>query len=348
MEKFFITIITIICITIFSGFVFLIYIYKNGVNKDFSHNNSMQNNLKYVKKEKDVFYVYKDNQLLNTFKNFQNAEKYGSKIKNSYITKNNEKQAIWDNYVPFRVVVDNDKSLYEFQTFKGVIEFAKKYKKSYVYKSSTGELMLALEGEKKDEYKILDVPLIKQMPQLERGCEVTSLAMIINYNNIAVDKIKLAEEIKKDTTLFSIVDGIVHFGNPNIGFVGDIYSIINPGLGVYNAPVYDLLKKYFPYNSENLTGINFDNLLTIINMDVPVWVITNTSFEPLTDDKFEIWETSLGQIKVTYKEHSVVITGYDENYIYFNDPLGDEFYKPRELFIKAWEQMGQQALAIIK
>ena len=47
-----------------------------------------------------------------------------------------------------------------------------------------------------DEKVILaNVPLIQQLR--DRGCEVTSLAMMLQYAGVSVDKMTLANEIKK-------------------------------------------------------------------------------------------------------------------------------------------------------
>lgn len=192
----------------------------------------------------------------------------------------------------------------------------------------------------------LDVPLIKQLPELPRGCEVTSLSMLLQYAGVNVDKMTLAKEVRKDPTPFQKKNGVVHFGNPNHGFVGDMYNKRKPGYGVYDKPIADLGEKYLPGKIANLTGSNFEEVLAHVQNEKPVWVINNTAFNHLPAKYWQEWNTPQGKVKITYKEHSVLITGYDETYIYFNDPLlGIKNHKiPKGQFQKGWEQMGKQAI----
>ena len=37
-----------------------------------------------------------------------------------------------------------------------------------------------------------------------------------------------------------------------------------------------------------------------------------------------------GPVEITYKLHAVLITGYDEKYVYFNDPFTLKEYKSKE------------------
>jgi len=190
---------------------------------------------------------------------------------------------------------------------------------------------------------LLDVPLLNQMdkPILYNGCEVTSLAMILNYNGVKVTKNELAKNIK--TVPLTYQNG--KKGNPNAGFVGDMAN--GPGLAVYNKPVFELAQKYVGDRAVNLTNSSFNDLLKKVGQGLPVWIITTNNFSPVSD--FKTWDTPQGKIDITFSEHSVAITGYDENYIYVNDPYGEKNKKlNRENFIKAWEQMGKQAIVIEK
>ncbi|WP_349409705.1 C39 family peptidase [Pseudalkalibacillus sp. SCS-8] len=192
----------------------------------------------------------------------------------------------------------------------------------------------------------LNAPLVKQLPELPRGCEVTSLSMLLQHAGVNVDKMTLAKQVKKDPTPFTRKNGQVYFGNPNHGFVGDMYTKRNPGYGVYDQPIAELAEKYLPGRIINLTGSSFEDVMKHVENGKPVWVINNTTFSRLPDKYWEEWNTPQGKVKITYKEHSVLITGYDERYIYFNDPLlGIKNHKiPKQQFQQGWEQMGKRAV----
>ena len=197
-----------------------------------------------------------------------------------------------------------------------------------------------------DEKVILsNVPLIQQLPELDRGCEVTSLAMMLQYAGVSVDKMTLANEIKK---VDFIDDGVR--GNPNEGFVGNIYTFSESGYAVYHGPLFQLAEKYLPNKAVDLTGKNIEEIYKSIKAGQPVVMITNATFAPLDEAEFTTWETNSGDVSITYNEHCVVLIGYDQESVYIRDPLEDslDVKVSRETFEQAWVQMGSQAISYVK
>ncbi|SDM12237.1 C39 family peptidase [Sediminibacillus halophilus] len=193
----------------------------------------------------------------------------------------------------------------------------------------------------------LEAPRIMQYPELPRGCEVTSLAMLLQYNGVEVSKLKLAEQVEKDTTPFQQNENGIYFGNPSNGFVGDMYSLDKPGFGVYHQPIARLAERYLGDRVHDFSGGHFYEIFKYLHNQQPVWIITNTTFKKLPEKEFQTWNTEQGTINVTMKEHSVLVTGYDESYIYFNDPLAKQQRKaPINAFREAWVQMGKQAITV--
>jgi uncharacterized protein YvpB len=190
---------------------------------------------------------------------------------------------------------------------------------------------------------ILDVPLLLQMdaPRLYNGCEVTSLAMLLQFHGLSVTKNELANKITRVPLNYQ--DG--KKGNPNVGFVGNMED--GPGLGVYHEPIFKLAQSYVNDRAEDLTKQPFSVVIDKLAAGSPVWVIITSSFAPTSEMK--TWNTPQGPVEVTFKMHSVVITGYDQESIFINDPYGGKNKKVnKENFIKAWEQMGSQAIVINK
>jgi uncharacterized protein YvpB len=190
---------------------------------------------------------------------------------------------------------------------------------------------------------ILNVPLLKQLdaPRLYNGCEVTSLAMLLQFDGLSVTKNELATKITRVPLNYQ--DGTK--GNPNVGFVGNMED--GPGLGVYHEPIFKLAKSFVNDRAEDLTKQPFSAVIDRLAAGLAVWVITTSNFAPTSEIK--TWTTPQGPVDITFKMHSVVITGYDQDSIYINDPYGGKNKKVnKESFIKAWEQMGSQAIVINK
>ncbi|MCP8969444.1 C39 family peptidase [Ectobacillus ponti] len=196
--------------------------------------------------------------------------------------------------------------------------------------------------EPKPEKVLLDhVPLLQQMPELPRGCEVTSLAMLLGHAGVPADKMTLARQIAK----VPFREGALR-GNPNAGFVGNMYTFEESGYGVYHQPIAALAEKYLPGRVVDLSGKSFAEVLQSLDQGTPVWIVTNSTFAQLDESAFSTWQTSGGPVKITYREHSVVIVGYDATHIYVNDPLNGSAAVPknRAAFEQAWLQMGSQAI----
>ncbi|MDC3425061.1 C39 family peptidase [Aquibacillus sp. 3ASR75-11] len=203
------------------------------------------------------------------------------------------------------------------------------------------------EKKQQETTDLIDAPLIAQMPELPRGCEVATLAMMLGQARIEVSKMTLAEEVRKDPTPYSKKNGQVYFGNPNTGFVGNMYTFDKPGYGVYNGPIADLAREYLGERVINLSGNNFDAVLNQVDKGKPVWVVNTSLFKRLPESYWRTWNTPTGKVKITYKMHSVLITGYDEDYIYFNDALANQKNRKssRNNFVAGWEQFGKQAVS---
>lgn len=202
---------------------------------------------------------------------------------------------------------------------------------------------------KMKESVLLELPIVNQLPELPRGCEVTSLTMLLQSANVVVDKMTLAEQIKKDETPYQVVNGVIHYGHPNDGFIGNMYTFKERGLGVYHEPIRQLAEQYLPGKIKDFTGGQFQEIKIHLSDERPVWVIINTKYKKLSKDHFFTWQTPKGKIQVTHREHSVLITGYDENFIYFNDPLTGVKNKkaPIKDFEESWVQMGRQAITFL-
>jgi len=192
---------------------------------------------------------------------------------------------------------------------------------------------------------VLDVPLIKQLPELKYGCEVTSLAMVLQYDGVRVDKLTLAKQIAKDNDpKIQRRGNIISWGNPADGFVGDMTGK-SSGYAVFDQPIVELMEKYLPERAVNLTGRPFSELLTYVANKRPVVVWTTGDYR--LPDRWESWKHGNRVIRTPLDLHVVVLVGFDERFVYINDPLwGKKAYRvDKQQFIQSWIALKKRAVS---
>lgn len=297
--------------------------------------------------DKNRYLVQKGMEVIGSYNEEESAVEIAKEKKHAIVIDQEEKKWVYSPLEPFMIFTDN--TIHDFERFQSAVEYAKKNGYNKIYYMDNYNLLWEKDKTLKEKV-LIDVPLILQYPELARGCEVTSLAMLLNYDNKEVNKLELAKKVKKEEAQYSQdKDGRIFYGNPYDGFVGDMYNWNNRGYGVYHGPIAELAKEYSGDKVIDLTGLEFEEILQFIERGNPVWIITNATYKPLPEESFEIWHTKTGIVKITKKLHSVVISGYDKENVYFNDPLSNTKNRKmnKEEFKKAWEQMGNQAVVIV-
>ncbi|MFP7295953.1 C39 family peptidase [Neobacillus niacini] len=193
---------------------------------------------------------------------------------------------------------------------------------------------------------MLDVVLIKQNPELRYGCEVTSLAMVLNFAGVKTDKMDLYRSIQKDPDPIkrSANGDILNWGNPADGFVGDMTGK-KAGYAVFDKPMEALVNQKLPGRAVNLTNQPFERILEHVSAGYPVVVWTTGDYR--LPDRWESWYHGQQVIKTPLDLHAVVLVGYDANFVYLNDPLsgGKQVRVGKDRFISSWKALQSRAIS---
>lgn len=162
------------------------------------------------------------------------------------------------------------------------------------------------------EEKILNVPLLLQRPDLPTGCEIVSTAMMVQYNSINLTGVQLAREIPYDSS------------NPSLGYVGDPFT--TNGWTIYPEALVETVQQYLP-TTKVLEVTTLDKLKEQIVQEKPIVV----------------WLSDMHGFTI----HSVIITGYDQTGLFYNDPWTGEknAWISNDDFINMWADQEYRALS---
>ena len=194
----------------------------------------------------------------------------------------------------------------------------------------------------------LNVPFFKQQKKL--SCEISTLRMSLALFGIQVTELDLEKDL-----VFSTKErpknGV--WGDPNLGFVGDINGYQSAknlsGYGVYWNPLTKLAQKYRP-NSYAFENGSIDMIVRELFLGNPIiaWGINDIS-QPIKELK---WKTPEGKDILAYeRQHTWVIKGFTgtlkhpESFIVLN-PLSGEHTVPVKDFASHWKYFGYSGVVV--
>lgn len=198
-------------------------------------------------------------------------------------------------------------------------------------------------------FHIKNVPYLNQISLgYPTGCEAVSATMVLKYKGYKVSVQDIINNTKTGSKKYKGKDGKWYGGNPFEEFVGKPSLGLSKGsYGVFAKPIADAMSVYAGKKVKNISGCSESQLLGYVSKGNPivVWCVKNAG--NLKDGILWNYEDSSGTFQELVGEHCAVLIGYDEEYIYLNDPsAGQNVKQSRSKFMSNWKRLYSQAIVV--
>ena len=176
-----------------------------------------------------------------------------------------------------------------------------------------------------ESWQIDDFPLIFQLPELPTGCEVTALAMMLNYYGLETDKTQLAGEYLPTVPaqFYYGEDGLLYGPDMNRFFVGDPFT--EGGYICGTEAILTAANSYLADRDSSLLALDAsssspEDLFRLVSQDTPVLVWVTIVLEDRQPT--EGWYSPEGVYQEwSTNDHGAVLIGYSEDTVTLADPL---------------------------
>ena len=205
--------------------------------------------------------------------------------------------------------------------------------------------------------KISNVPLIGQS-KLPTGCETCSATMLLKHYGYNISETTFADKylVKKP---FGYSNGSYTGPDPNCAFVGTPYS--SNSYGAYAPIMVKCMNKYLSdksYKAVEISGKSLEYLsgkYVAQGQPIMIWATINM----LPSFKTTTWRVNYTDENAKYKlgsyytwtagEHCLLLTGYDKDYYYFNDPWTNTRTRySKSLVNTRYNELGKQVVVMVK
>ena len=183
---------------------------------------------------------------------------------------------------------------------------------------------------------------VLQEPELPTGCEITTLAEVLNYHGFNIDKEELCDNFMPVDYVGSVTMTQAYLGDPRS----------NNGFGCYSPVIVKSAYEYFesidsPCYAVDLSGTDFRDLFYQICQGRPV-IVWATMYLTESYPNYK-WTAGNGEDMIFNDyQHCMAIYGYDlnEGIIYAGDPLVGNTTYSIDRFEMIYDIMYKQAVVI--
>ena len=199
----------------------------------------------------------------------------------------------------------------------------------------------------------IDYPLtlIYQNPELPNGCEITSLAILLDWAGYPIDKVELSDNyLPKQGFYWS--DGVLHGADPNQAYAGDPASR-SSGWYCFEGPILEAANAYLSDQNTTqqaapLSGTSREELENYMNDGIPLAVWVTLDYSAPRSRASSSWHLPDGTNYVPYTNlHCVVLAGWDGDRYQIANPIkGWQTVSP-DTFWSCFDAMGRRAVAIL-
>lgn len=196
----------------------------------------------------------------------------------------------------------------------------------------------------------ITVPEILQDPALPNGCEVTSLAEVLQYMGFEVTHTELAEKYLPCEPM-RFENGVCYIADPEKAYIGDPATA--QGWYCFEGPVVVAAQEYLDaqgstFTATAITGADENALLERLQAGTPVIVWITQQLAGVRRSSY-IWTLPDGTVEHPYSGlHCVVLSGMDldASTCTLTDPIYGVWTADLERFMEIYEQMGSRAVVV--
>ena len=201
----------------------------------------------------------------------------------------------------------------------------------------------------KKQALIEDFEIVRQLPELPTGCEITALTMMLNYYGCPVDKTIMAEKYlpTAPAEFYEGTDGRLYGPDMEAHFVGDPFSsgYVCGTEAVMSAADAYLAGRSSSLRAKDLTGAEPEELYNYVSDGIPVLVWVTIGMQER--DEVQGWYTQDGRwMDWSRNDHGAVLIGYDEGTVTIADPLSGLRVYSRDRFEHVFASRGARCVAL--